>query len=260
MSKRSDIIDGKQAKNRKYGLVYTKKCGWVDLGHANPESAEKLLNQFIVGELRNRSEEEYFDVSYKQTMKKGIFGCTISDGAEKYFKVKKGVRNQQKKSIALSIFLEVSYSFENLQNSWPYSLTTDSGYSAEDLMSNLIGFYRAVEPNVNILQSCEPVSKDVALRIWDVYGPVGKNKNYSVVPFLYPVNEYQGIGPMCGVIPEFLNTIKPFVLGKPDFYYETKPERRLFNTDCNGMQTEVRSIEGCFKSPYSLRRCFGIPY
>jgi hypothetical protein len=35
MSERKDIIDGKLAKGRKYGLIYTKKCGWIDLGHAN---------------------------------------------------------------------------------------------------------------------------------------------------------------------------------------------------------------------------------
>ncbi len=39
MTSRMDIIDGAQASGRKYGLIYTKKCGWIDLGHANPESA-----------------------------------------------------------------------------------------------------------------------------------------------------------------------------------------------------------------------------
>lgn len=42
MTTRADIIDGKDAQLpdgsiRKYGLIYTQKCGWVDLGHANPE-------------------------------------------------------------------------------------------------------------------------------------------------------------------------------------------------------------------------------
>jgi hypothetical protein len=39
MTNRSDIIDGSGAIGRKYGLIYTKKCGWIDLGHANPEGA-----------------------------------------------------------------------------------------------------------------------------------------------------------------------------------------------------------------------------
>jgi hypothetical protein len=42
MSKRDDIVDGAEAYGgdgtiRKYGLIYTSECGWIDLGHANPE-------------------------------------------------------------------------------------------------------------------------------------------------------------------------------------------------------------------------------
>ena len=42
MTKRTDIIDASIASGRKYGLIYTKRCGWVDLGHANPEGAGLL--------------------------------------------------------------------------------------------------------------------------------------------------------------------------------------------------------------------------
>ena len=35
MSKKDDIEDSR--------LVYTKKCGWLDLGHMLPEAAMKLL-------------------------------------------------------------------------------------------------------------------------------------------------------------------------------------------------------------------------
>ena len=43
MASRSDIIDGADAIHRKYGLIYTKRCGWVDLGHANPEEPDGAL-------------------------------------------------------------------------------------------------------------------------------------------------------------------------------------------------------------------------
>jgi hypothetical protein len=36
MSKREDIVDGSEAINRQYGLVYTCNLGWLDLGHMNP--------------------------------------------------------------------------------------------------------------------------------------------------------------------------------------------------------------------------------
>lgn len=47
MTSRSDIIDGALASSRRFGLIYTQKCGWVDLGHANPESALSLWNKIV---------------------------------------------------------------------------------------------------------------------------------------------------------------------------------------------------------------------
>lgn len=47
MTKRSDIIDGSDASGKKYGLIYTKRCGWVDLGHANPEGANSLWQHVL---------------------------------------------------------------------------------------------------------------------------------------------------------------------------------------------------------------------
>lgn len=59
MTKRSDIIDASEAygpdgRIRKYGLIYTERCGWVDLGHASPESAQGLWSQrlFVISQLR----------------------------------------------------------------------------------------------------------------------------------------------------------------------------------------------------------------
>lgn len=61
------------------------------------------------------------------------------------YSIRKGLTLTRKKEVALRIFMEVSLGFEAMQGSWPYSWVTDSGFSAEDLTSNLIGFYRAVE-------------------------------------------------------------------------------------------------------------------
>ena len=83
-----------------------------------------------------------------------------------------------------------------------------SGYSAEDLVSNLIGFYRAVEPCRQYIRICEPVSKSIALQIWDKYGPVGNNKNYSATPYIYPIPPASD-RPMRARLPLMLNTIKP---------------------------------------------------
>lgn len=205
MTKRSDIIDGNMVIDRKYGLIYTKKCGWVDLGHANPESAHSLWRQILQQNDSGIVKTGYFRVSYKQTMgRKNLFKV----GTLKKYDVKKGLSGKEKKSVALSIFLDVSHSFESMQSNWLFRLATNSGYSAEDLVSNLIGFYRAVEPGNLYIPLCEPVSKDISYQIWDKYGAVGKNKNYSTVPYIYPIPPAAG-GPMSVQLPPILNTIKP---------------------------------------------------
>ena len=58
------------------------------------------------------------------------------------------------------------------------------------------------------MQSFQPVSKDTALQIWDKFGPVGKNKNYSLSPYLYPIPPNKG-GPISGVLPFEIKKIKP---------------------------------------------------
>ncbi len=208
MTSRSDIIDGNQASGRKYGLIYTRKCGWVDLGHANPDGAKRLWRNILNQKSGENDKTEFYNIKYKQMMG----NKSIKVGIQKEYNIKKNINMDEKKSVALSIFLDVSHAFESMQSEWPFSWATNSGYSAEDLISNLIGFYRAINPNVPYLKICQPVSKEIALQIWDRYGAVGTNKNRTLTPFLYPIPPAQG-GPMCGILPPALNTIKPATLG-----------------------------------------------
>ena len=205
MTKRSDIIDGSNTNGRKYGLIYTKRCGWIDLGHANPEGANALWQKILQEKDDGGAKTDYFRISYKQMMgRKNLFKV----GILKNFDIKKGLDNGQKQSVALSIFLDVSHAFEGLQSNWLFRQTTNSGYSAEDLVSNLIGFYRAVYPSKPFISLCQPVSKDIAFEIWDKYGEVGSNKNFSATPYIYPIPPEIG-GPMSVPLPKELNTIKP---------------------------------------------------
>lgn len=215
VSKRGDIIDGKLASGRKYGLIYTKKCGWIDLGHANPAGGASDL----WARVRNETGNDPFDkpgdapdafvVMYDQQMGSRSFKV----GRYKRFRITRGLTLQQKKAVALTIFLDVSKTFEAWQNNWFWSAFTNSGFSAEDLVSDLVGFYRAVDPATDYLGLCEPVEKDVALQVWDKYGPVGSNKNFSFAPYLYPVPGSNLAGPMSVPLPAFLNTITPAAPG-----------------------------------------------
>jgi hypothetical protein len=209
MSKKEDILDGnlKDLNKKKYGLIYTCNLGWVDLGHANPASATGLWLEIKSERGKKSSDGKGFQVTYGQTMSK----FKMSAGFTGTYYVKTGLSMADKESVALAIFMEVSSGFETLQSSFPYNLTTDSGFSAEDLISDLLGFYRALRPSFDYLFLSQPVSKTAAEKIWDDNGAVGTNKNQSFNPFLYPCSECSNSpkGGISAILPSWLNTIKP---------------------------------------------------
>ena len=216
MTKRIDIIDGSKYQGRTYGLIYTKRCGWIDLGHANPEGATSIWLQVLHEKDNLGAQEGYFRVLYRQSM---AMKNLLRMGVLKKYDVKKGLNLEQKKSVALSIFLDTSHAFESLQSNWFISLVTDSGYSAEDLFSNLVGFYRAVYPDEQFISKCVPVSKTTALEVWDTYGAVGSNKNNTTSPFIYPLPPSKGSS-IINSPPKELDRIKPVQEG--DLFIEVK--------------------------------------
>lgn len=216
MSKRKDIIDGADAKGKRYGLIYTKKCGWVDLGHAYPDSAANLWHK-INTEL-GTDDGDFFIVEYRQRMGTKKLGLEAYVGVRKQFKIKKGLPIDKKRAITLGIILHVSELFESMQANWFFSKITDSGFSSEDLISNLIGFYRAIFPGVDYISICEPVSKEKAIAIWDKFGAVGSLKNRTISPYVFPTNENDLSGAKKVQLPAKLNIIKPALNG--DDYHE----------------------------------------
>ena len=189
MSKRDDIT---KVPPR---LAYSCRCGWLDLGHMDPtshrlyEGAQSLWDQ-ITKEAGSRSKKDRngFKVLYQQThaMKAGF---TIRDGVSGAYWVKTGLSVAQKKSVALAIFMEVSMRFETMQSNWFYKHVTDSGFSAEDLVSNLIGFYKAIDPLLDVEEICGVVSTQSSLDVWDTYGPIGQYKNRTFQPLFFPCAE-----------------------------------------------------------------------
>lgn len=210
MTARSDIIDDSDrfiTRDITHGLIYTDNLGWIDLGHANPRGAEMLWSQMTS---YHSGDNEYFEVSYFQSMSKNIAGLRTTTGIYRKFLVRRGLDEKLLKGVALSIFLSTSVQFESLQNFWPYVFITDSSYSAEDLVSNLFGFCQAVNyaDYTPFLHIC---SKEKAYRIWDYYGPVGQFKNKTVLPLLFPDPTDKNIKyqPYSGKLPAFMCLITP---------------------------------------------------
>ncbi|NTJ41598.1 hypothetical protein G6L28_03165 [Agrobacterium larrymoorei] len=130
--------------------------------------------------------------------------------------VRKGLSAQQKESAALGSFMAASRTFENMQASFPFSVATNSGFSGENLVSNLVGFYGAYrninEPRLRAI--CGETSEIESLRIWDEYLPhgIGAIKNRSFRPLLFPTTE--GVSsPADTSFPLILSTIRPSASG-----------------------------------------------
>lgn len=205
MSKRSEIIDGSKAAGSRGGLIYTEVLGWIDLGHAQGTDIRALLYKFMRGEA---SGKEYYDITYSQGMSDPYRIRRI--GKFVTWRMKRGRQYHEQLSIALAMMMSVAYKFEALQDSFPINLITDSGFSGEDLVSDLLGFYRVVSIQ-NPFHILRPVSKDEALKRWDYYGKIGAFKNEDSTPILFPDPEkFPSARPRKGILPHFMTTIRPY--------------------------------------------------
>lgn len=206
MSNRKDIIDGSLAHSRSYGLIYTEVLGWIDLGHAQGSDIRSLWGQMLRGESQSA---QTYDVTYKQSMVGLKRHLTI--GKSITWRLRKGLSYQQKQSIALTMMITVARRFEALQGSFPFNWATDSGFSGEDLVSDLLGFYRVMACMSNVFYYLKPVSKEEALKRWDHYGKIGAWKNETFKPLLFPDPGSFPYGrPYFGHLPNFMKAIVPY--------------------------------------------------
>jgi len=205
MSKRSEIIDGRDASTAKYGIVYTEVLGWVDLGHAQGTDIRDLLRVMSQGEL---SGKEFYDVRYAQGMTSPF--RLFRSGKVMTWSIRRGRPYWEHKSIALAMMMTMARKFEAFQGVFPNNVVTDSGFSGEDLVSDLLGFYRVVSVQ-NPFDMLRPVSKEEALKRWDYYGKIGNWKNETFQPLLFPDPEkFPHLRPRKGLLPPFMRTVIPY--------------------------------------------------
>ena len=108
-------------------LIYTCNCGWVDAGHANPEThrfgegARSLWDQISSQNGKSSKGEDGFKVFYQQKMGKvgvPVLGDVLF-GPEQSFFVERNLTRRDQESVALGIFLYMTYKFEDFQGSFP---------------------------------------------------------------------------------------------------------------------------------------------
>ncbi|QHM72807.1 hypothetical protein C7M51_03129 [Mixta intestinalis] len=108
------------------------------------------------------------------------------------------------------MMMSTAMRFESLQASVLFSWKTDSGFSAEDLVSDLFGFYRVTRPT-NYFPFLKLISKAEALVRWDHYGPPGQYKNKLFKPLLFPdPRQNPHAIPHYGQLLNFMMSVQPF--------------------------------------------------
>ena len=203
----------------KFGIIYSCNCGWLDRGHSSTRSSRPtvgtdwLWNSLLSerGPSESLKKQPAYVLSYRQDAVKSVLGTKIYPGITKHYLVRRGLSFHEKAQVGLAIFQEVSLAFEGMQDSWLARTVTgtDSGFSEEDLVSNLIAYYKAVYPMIDVDALCKPVSVAASREVWRTHGAVGQNKNRAFTPHLYACTECTGLP----VFPPQFQTIIPATKG-----------------------------------------------
>jgi RHS repeat-associated protein len=120
---------------------YSCNCGWIDWKHASPRTAKQFLTR-VFAEIDDRP---YCSSKYKAIE---VSMRDAAGGISRYVVVRRNMDIQEKKEVALGIFKEMSEEFETYQGSAFGGLGEalfHSSFAEEDLPSNLIGFYVALD-------------------------------------------------------------------------------------------------------------------
>lgn len=263
MSDRKDILKsiskGGKPKDAS-GLIYTCNCGWLDLGHMSSPREPRIeigatnLWRQISNELGEKKENGFI-IKYAQDHGggdgKAKHGIGKYFGSHESYWIKSNLTLKEKKTVALAIFKEVSVKFETVQNTI-MSPVTNSGFSQEDLVSDLIGFYIAVGEisREKVLELCYSTSSKTAFAMWDKYGAVGKNKNASWRPKFNKVESIIEGEEKCdcseqkNTFPKELTTIKAAHKGILFKDYDIKDSiEDIYNTAKNNINKTIDNIE-----------------
>ncbi|MCA9060762.1 MAG: hypothetical protein KDA85_19755, partial [Planctomycetaceae bacterium] len=129
----------------KGGLQYSCKCGWIDWSHAGGDKFQESAFHEVwrkIQEQGSKATGPNEKICYEQTQQKNTFLGKVQTGYRRCFYVSTGMNLKQMQCAAWYIFKRVNEEFEQHQSQmWIYN---ESGFSPEDLSSDLILFHRIV--------------------------------------------------------------------------------------------------------------------
>lgn len=181
-SKEEKILYGK--------LQYSKKYGWINWAHANPNGALQLINQIHE---KNSQAKEKFTIEYSQFMKLPFNSTNkfIAECKTQYL-VDLCKSKQEENEAALVIFIRTSELFEEMQGSFPFFLfppCNQSSFENGDLTGNLISFYLASNnlSMTDFKKNADTLSADQSFKLFHEFH-LKKNTSWSPNFFKSEVN------------------------------------------------------------------------
>jgi hypothetical protein len=120
---------------------FSCNCGWIDWGHASPKTARRIIRQVKEKEDFQLISPEHILIAVREPSEPPFYMPYVEAEAV----VRRGLSEPEQDSVALGIFMEIS---ERYEESWSQR-AAGSSYTLEDLPSDLIGFYVALETEKN---------------------------------------------------------------------------------------------------------------
>jgi RHS repeat-associated protein len=175
---------------------YYANAGWVDWEHAEPGTSSRMFEAVKAG----TGDHDWLPERNHNMTRANSFGITVQMGnttthfgglvtvrpVKKHYRIRNDLTEQQKIEVTLAIFLDISYTFEARQAGWPRRWLSSSGFSQEDLPSNLLGFYMGVlgYSRRKIEELIGPrLGDEQAEILYDFLGSdLGSIKNYTTTP------------------------------------------------------------------------------
>ncbi|MDC8005369.1 DUF4157 domain-containing protein [Aureisphaera galaxeae] len=149
---------------------YSTHCGWIDWSHASPGVARRLIQEVQAASDRIGAGDPAPQAVAAPAMQSSVpvIGTVLSS-VTPHFNVTRQLSSSEVNRVALRAWQMQSLGFESLQQ-WTQSIGSSS-FSEEDLTSNIIAFYMAVNGHTRsgIEQICDVWSNERSLTHFETY-------------------------------------------------------------------------------------------
>lgn len=157
---------------------FSTRCGWIDWSHAGTGMTSQLIQTIQNASDAMRASGDTTPQPVTTPAMESHGGPFLLSSVTPSFHIKRPLSADEVLSVALRVFMLQSLAFENLQQ-WTDAIGKSS-FSAEDLPSNIISFYRAARnfSRDDITTICDVMDADSSLAEFETNEPTERNRTF----------------------------------------------------------------------------------